>query len=524
MFVEVYPEMKRFISSPAVFVVLSFLYPAAFLFLNNHQLYTSAQIVCSFWFILFVSVFSAAVLWVFSYCFATISVFIVKKLCKVIDSKRLRQRIIRAVTAGLGSTLLLVLLQVPIFSILKNRTILLSLYIMVPLVVLIISFFFSIRILNMMVLCLILFNFCFFGIEIIQRKTINPAPALVKHDVPKSLIFKHKPNVYLVVLESYNSLDVRRDVYGIDNKVLTSELIEQGFTIYDNVFSNYVPTLPSVASIFMMDHHYYKKETSMNQISWFRKIIGGQIDNPVLEIFKNNGYEIDFNLFNNTLYHAGSLLANYQPQPLLQPLEVFQGVFIGVVKVFKRDLWESKVFQFILKFPDKLFLKHGEEIEKTGKGNNSFVVIYTGAQHTPSDLDGYPALIQNLPNAYSTPLWRLNRENNYWITTYKNAIARSDQTLINLIRELKRKDPGALVVLIGDHGAFFYRNCWMGKNADLNRNIEENGIAPAEVTRDIFKVFLAIKWPGQKPEGLFSHVNLFRAVFAAVNSTSKCND
>jgi hypothetical protein len=83
---------------------------------------------------------------------------------------------------------------------------------------------------------------------------------------------------------------------------------------------------------------------------------------------------------------------------------------------------------------------------------------------------------------------------------------------------LAENDPDAIVILLGDHGTYFNRNRWMGEKDDLNGNMLENGIQPAEVTRDLFEVFMAIKWPlgTKRPHEYFSPVNLFRQVFAVL--------
>jgi hypothetical protein len=46
----------------------------------------------------------------------------------------------------------------------------------------------------------------------------------------------------------------------------------------------------------------------------------------------------------------------------------------------------------------------------------------------------------------------------------------------------------------------------------------ENGIQPAEMTRDKLEVFMAIKWPKgfARTDEYFTHVNLFRYIFAAL--------
>lgn len=141
-----------------------------------------------------------------------------------------------------------------------------------------------------------------------------------------------------------------------------------------------------------------------------------------------------------------------------------------------------------------------------------------GAGHTPNFFSDYPPEIRDLPSADQTPLWELNHSNNYWVTSYKNIVAKSDAVLIELVSDLAEKDPEAIVILLGDHGTSFNRNRWIGRKNDPNENMLENGIQPIEETRDLFEVFMAIKWPlgTKKTQEYFSPVNLFYQVFAVL--------
>jgi hypothetical protein len=47
--------------------------------------------------------------------------------------------------------------------------------------------------------------------------------------------------------------------------------------------------------------------------------------------------------------------------------------------------------------------------------------------------------------------------------------------------------------------------------------MRRNGADPLDVTRDLFEVFLAIRWPDRKAETITSHVNVFREVFAVLS-------
>jgi hypothetical protein len=270
----------------------------------------------------------------------------------------------------------------------------------------------------------------------------------------------------------------------------------------------------------MMQHHYFKPSRGIADGA-YRNIIGGEINNPVIKIFLNNGYLIDYSGFHPYFYQPSPNVHTQQVRPLLQPVEVFDRLIAFLNVVIKRFSLDTTPFKALLWLPERIF---GMPVETVGSasiqnsGKPVFYVSYAGATHTPISLLQYPDKIRKLPGANKMPLWQLNHINNYWINTYKSVIVQSDKDLIDLIRSIDEKDPNAVVVLIGDHGPNLNSGRSEGKEDDLNKNMLVNGIQPSELTRDCFEVFMAIKWSRGteiSPE-YFSHVNLFRHVFAAL--------
>jgi len=56
--------------------------------------------------------------------------------------------------------------------------------------------------------------------------------------------------------------------------------------------------------------------------------------------------------------------------------------------------------------------------------------------------------------------------------------SKSDAKVIGMIRDISKKDPDAVVILLGDHGAYLNRDCWLGVLDDLNENMRMNGFFP----------------------------------------------
>ena len=100
--------------------------------------------------------------------------------------------------------------------------------------------------------------------------------------------FKHKPNVYILFLESLHSADAAKTIYDIDSSELYSRMQEKKLDIYDNTYSNLFMTEISFSSMVwpeMMHNPYHFRESS--------RLMPSKIFNA----FKQNGYGL--NLFSS---------------------------------------------------------------------------------------------------------------------------------------------------------------------------------------------------------------------------------
>lgn len=508
--------MKNTMDSPMLFIVLSFLYPTVYLLKINSDVYTADQIVVTLIFVLLVSVITALAGGFFVSVFVKAALLIAKQTGLKTETISISSKIYR-VLLGVGGTIILLVLLHPAIrglfpAVIHNRLWIVLAYLLVLLGVCILMFRIEFTMFNLILCVLIAIN----GASVIYQGIMDESLIPDTQKIQQKVVFKQKPNVYLIVLESYASLAIRKEIYGINNEALTQKLKINNYDLY-KCYSNYAFTLASVSSIFLMDHHYYKPTRGIFDGEAYRKIIGGVVDNPVINIFLNNGYRIDYSDFASSLYHRSSVVR----LPLLEPIEVFGGIFTFARRVLHCDLRSLTFFQSLLWLPERIAGKLPDPVkkDKTAKdGRPVFSVVYAGAYHSPMDHSEYPPEISDLPGAARMPFWKLNHLKNYWVATYKKMVVKADAALIKLVGDLAEKDPDAVVILVGDHGTYFNRDRWTGEKNDLNENMLGNGMQPAEVTRDLFEVFMAIKWPSgtEKPHGYFSHVNVFRQVFAVL--------
>ena len=441
-------RMRKLMGSPLLFIVLSFLYPAVYLLELNSHIYTTDQIIVTLIFVFLMSVITASVGGIFVSYLVKVSLLVAKKIGLKTDLISVSSKLYRALLGGFGTFILLVLLHSAIrelIPVLRSAS-WAVLYLLVSLGLSILTFRHQINLFNF-ILCVLIAVNCALGIvHSFRSESLN-------FDAPKkqlNVVFKQKPNVYLMILESYASLDIRKEIYDIDNGPFIRELNEKNYDIY-KIYSCYGDTLSSVASIFLMDHHYYKLSRGLADGGGYRKIIGGVRDNRVINILLNNGYRIDYNKFPSSLFHPSSVVNTQEIQPLLQPIEVFGGLFIFSKRILNYSLWTTKFFQSLLWLPEKIRGKLPKPVENDKTENDErpvFTVSYAGATHTAASFFDYPPEIGGLPGAHQMPLWKLNRADNYWISNYKNNVAKSDAALIESIAILPAKTTAAAVATL----------------------------------------------------------------------------
>lgn len=517
MYLSLYQRMKEIVVSPSLFIVLSFLYPAAYLLQVNYHIFNADQIIVTIIFVLLVSVVTALICSISVRYFLKVTLTVINKSGLKMDIIRAYSKLYQAFHGGIGTIIHLVLL----FSMYRDFIFQVGSYVVVvwsitTLGITLLTYRLGFRFVNFTLCSLILFNCALAISESFWGKSLNGGTPKMQRE----LVFKQKPNVYFVILESYTSLDIRGKIFGIDNEPLIQELNQKNYDTY-KTYVSYCQSLPSMASIFLMDHHYYKSSRGMADGRKYRAIIGGLIDNPVINTFLKNGYRIDYSDFTLSLYTPSAVVNAEEFQPLLQPIEIFDGLFMLSDRMLSYSFWGSEFFQSLLWLPEKITKIFQKPVAK-GKikkdGRPTFYFSRAGANHTEYHHSDYPPEIKHRPNYRKMKLWQLNHLNNYWTDKYKLLVAKSDTALIEFIRGVAEKDPEAIVILMGDHGTWLNRLRWTGGKSDPNENMIENGIQPAEVTRDLFEVFLAIKWPqgAKKPLEYFSSVNLFHQVFAVL--------
>ncbi|WP_194850107.1 hypothetical protein [Nonlabens antarcticus] len=254
---------------------------------------------------------------------------------------------------------------------------------------------------------LAVFNFLYFYVERISSH--EPWPVTQDYE---SLVFKKKPNIYLIQPDGFVSRKTAaNDLYQWKGTEFYNELGRMNFLINDDYRSNYPTTLTSNSALFTSQHHYYDNGKMQGELYNARNIITG--NNAVLTTLKSNGYQL------NAILEHRYLLLNH-PKTFYDYLNVSQTELSFLPnyvlnKDYKKDLYSK--------------------MESANKGPQFYFVEILKPGHISV-------------NSSSTKTVKDER---------RDYIERMDQMtdeLMTMMKTISDRDPGAVILIISDHGGF----------------------------------------------------------------------
>lgn len=316
--------------------------------------------------------------------------------------------------------------------------------------------------------------------------------------IPKqysNLKLKSKPNIYYFYMESYHGLEAMKDIFHFDNSEFYSFLKDKNFTIYNNTYSNYNYTFASLLSTFMMTHHFNKINLgNMDTHNRLLDLLSGSSDNIVLNILKNNGYEINYYMGDKILVrrvcYADYHDLNYSIFDILQILGLDK---LGIkLKLSKNQLTRNiseQVNKFVYMLESSFLRKKPQFFfVKVGGGVMSYVY--------------HPTMI--FEPLLSTDLKEGDMLKDIYFSDYVTRMKNGNKTLMKIINLIIKNDPNSIIILLGDHGSLAY-SYLSEKSLELNN-------------ASSFNVICAIHFPASETntpkKELLSNVNLFRYIFS----------
>ena len=310
-----------------------------------------------------------------------------------------------------------------------------------------------------------------------------------KHDnelhqsMSSTVSFSKKPNVYYIVPDGYPSEEALQKVYNLDNTEFYQELESSGFTLYHSAFSNYMNTLASIGSAFNMAHHLYQGSVGSFEMLNSREFIVSD-RNPVVQIFKRNGYQIHF------LHQVGYMFTRGCFIDFCFP-DVFWGTQLDILMPWALQNALGMVVDESLNGFEQRLLQH---IDGTSKSD------------TPHFL-----YVHILSPAHSDYLKQSPEELRTHRQEFSKKIRSSNEVVNNIVRRILQHDPTGLIIINADHGS------WGLGVANVVDDEDYEGLSDDLIAIDHLGVLLAIRWPNSPPKNdldIRTNVNVFRYVFA----------
>lgn len=316
----------------------------------------------------------------------------------------------------------------------------------------------------------------------------------------QNITFTKKPNIYFFLCESYQNLDDVNKIFGYDSSTFIKSLQKLNFLVKDDVYSNSPFTLGSVINLFTLDLRV-GAFGNLDVSTLERKIIGGNSQNLLFKIFKDNGYTTNF-------FTDGDPYFFFEQGELLDNTDVKLNKQLSLIQPFL-DLnthIRKRIEPFFISKQSKKKTSHiqviKEFLSKNSKDHKPQLLVYylDIAQHTPSD------------NTYNYTM----KED--WVNSqvFQHRIRTGNEQILQIANLIKRKDPSSIIIFMGDHGPTRIRNFpfdyeKLANNIKLLTHINESAQSFVD---DHYHVFFAISMSDFNSIELskVSHATLFRQI------------
>lgn len=307
--------------------------------------------------------------------------------------------------------------------------------------------------------------------KIIDDYSQNHHPSALELSLSNDTM-KSKPDIYLLIYDAYTNLNQMK-YYGIDNKPQEQFLKDQGFTVYDDIYTQWAGSLGSMSRVLDM------KENNNASLKSFRKAIGSSTANSILQ---HNGYKTHYLLSSYFYSGSPSFSGDYRLIDIAKDFQwkiILKSILIGEFK-FDMD-FKVNDLNDIEYYNDKLRI--------INNNSDSPKFLYSHIHN--------PGHSQNSGKCIPDDL-----------TNYHKNVASANQEMREDVEAILSMNRDAIIILAGDHGPFLTGDCF------LLKGYNEKDITSVDLA-DRFGVFLAIKYPEDfKVEK--SDINILQDVFFSV--------
>lgn len=276
----------------------------------------------------------------------------------------------------------------------------------------------------------------------------------LQEQIQNSPVFVTKPNVYLFIMESYQGQEALKKLHDFDNQQFYDFLKQHLFKTYNNFYSLYPTTRASVLSMFT---HNQKVNVSGDDTS---NIFLQKEPSYVFDTFKINGYAVNYLFPNQYLVHTQKhLFTGFLPKTKSKKKYNVDTDYLNDVMLKLDNLAEAKA-------PFISVIKIGGITENQ--------ITYTGGVAHLQNIFRKSGEIEKLPELKKSYIKEMLRQNKF---------------MEDIIEKVIKNDPNGIIILLGDHGPFFY-DIWK-----ITASYKAHNVSKEDYILDRYNVLCAIRWP-----------------------------
>jgi hypothetical protein len=317
-------------------------------------------------------------------------------------------------------------------------------------------------------------------------------------------IFKHKPNIYYILVDMYARQDTLKEVCNFDNEPFLKQLEDLGFAVSRTAWSNCPFTISSLSATMNMEYHDLSN-TKVGSVVYVKQFVKTFRDGgSVCKTFRNNDYKIVY--YPN--HFAEAVLGNVDKQ-----VNVSGGEF------YFRMLESTPLRFLLLKYQ---WYKNVDEIVEALDFYN-----------------GQPKFIFAHMLQVHDAIWDESGKNKGWMVTlfpdrlsetrYRSSVQIFNTSLLRCVKSIIEKDNDAIIIIQADHGIVYFgdhytadvnslRKCWASLTPSSNREARYRfGIFSAVYVPEHLRSCCADFDIYDYFSGSFSLINVFRVLFATLS-------
>lgn len=313
----------------------------------------------------------------------------------------------------------------------------------------------------------------------IEQNEIN------NHESQKNYKFVYKPDVYILLLESMHSKEAIEKIYGKEVESAENLLKKRDFTIYSNTFSNKHTTPLSLHTILSMSLNYKNRP-------------------EVIQQFLHNGYKL---YFFDTMYYLSQPYSRYLSNKNAKLARITAILYNFIAPFFAQSRWT------------RIFCGDIDPFNTEFEMQDVFNMINDLNNHIENDASPSLNIIHFGATHFGDIWYRIPDAEAVYLNAYDNAVTQLDIITSMILN----KDKDALIVAVGDHGAYHWAGAHLGAGKPED-NIKDNGIDVEAFVNDYFGVVFGIHWgiiPKPHIDSPISHVNIFRYILNALSGKGK---